>query len=97
MIIICGQDESLSTSKNVLDQFHQFMTDNETSTTPLIIPLPFTGFAAKEIYMSEEFTASSCFQENASLYQLMETCSDPEQLAKLVVNLITSYRMEPTV
>lgn len=97
MIIICGQDESLSTSKNVLDQFHQFMTDSETGTMPLIIPLPSTGFAAKEIFMSEEFTASACCRENPELYQRINVCGDPEQLAKLVVNLIASYRMEPTV
>lgn len=97
MVIICGQDESLGISKNVLDQFHQFMAGSETGTTPLIIPLPSTGFAAKEIFMSEEFTTSSCFRENESLYHLMEACSDPEQLAKLVVNLIASYRIEPTV
>ena len=97
MIIICGQDESLSTSKNVLDQFHQFMADSETGTMPLIIPLPSTGFAAKEIFMSEEFNASSCYRENPQLYQRINVCSDPEQLAKLVVNLIASYRMEPTV
>lgn len=97
MIIICGQDESLSTSKNVLDQFHQFMADSETGAMPLIIPLPSTGFAAKEIFMSEEFNASSCYRENPQLYQRINVCSDPEQLAKLVVNLIASYRMEPTV
>ena len=97
MIIICGQDESLSTSKNVLDQFHQFMTNSETGTMPLIIPLPSTGFAAKEIFMSEEFTASACCRENPELYQHINVCRDPEQLAKLVVNLIASYRMEPTV
>ena len=97
MIIICGQDETLGTSKNVLDQFHQFMADSETGTTPLIIPLPSTGFAAKEIFISEEFTTSSCFRENASLYHLMEACDEPEQLAQLAINLIASYRMEPTV
>ena len=73
------------------------MADSETGTTPLIIPLPSTGFAAKEIFISEEFTTSSCFRENASLYHLMEACDEPEQLAQLAINLIASYRMEPTV
>lgn len=97
MIIICGQDESLGTSKNVLDQFQQFMTGNETGTTPLVIPLPSTGFAAKEIFMSEAFTVSSCFRENPDLYQRINACNNLEQLANLVVNLIASYRIEPTV
>ena len=37
------------------------------------------------------------YRENPQLYQRINVCSDPEQLAKLVVNLIASYRMEPTV
>lgn len=97
MIIICGQDESLSTSKNVLAQFHQFMANDEIGTAPLIIPLPSTGFAAREIFGSEEFVASPCFQENPEFFRHISACSDPEQLARLVVNLIASYRMEPTV
>lgn len=97
MIIICGQDESLGTSKNVLDQFHQFMEGNELGTTPLIIPLPSTGFAAKEIFQSEEFAVLPCFRENREFFRHIGTCGDLEQLAGLVVNLIASYRMEPTV
>lgn len=97
MIIICGQDESLNTSRNVLDQFHQFMVGNEIGTTPLIVPLPSTGFAAREIFESEEFAALSCFKESPEFFRHIGVCSDPEQLARLVVNLIASYRMEPTV
>lgn len=97
MIIICGQDESLRTSKNVLDQFRQFRAGGETGVAPLIIPLPSTGFAAKEIFESDEFSVTPCFRENPGFFKRIGACSDPQQLARLVVDLIASYRMEPSV
>lgn len=97
MIIICGQDDSLRASKNVLDQYQQFKNSNETGVIPLIIPLPTTGYAAKEIYESEDFVTSECFQRNKNIFFELENCLDPLKLSQLVVNLISAYRKEPSV
>ena len=97
MIIICGQDESLGNSKNVMEQFRQFVENCKTGTTPLIIPLPSTDYAARVIFESEEFIATPCFQENSEFFKQIGACGDPEQLAWIVVNLISSYRIEPNV
>lgn len=97
MIIICGQDESLQTSRNVQAQFQQFSCGNDSGVDPLIIPIPTTKFAAEEIFHSDQFKSSKCFMENLSVFQKIRESSDAEELSQLIVDLILTYRIEPTV
>ncbi len=53
MLIFCGQDESLSNSKNVINQFKNFIAKNESKK--LVIPIPSTGYSAREIFNSESY------------------------------------------
>lgn len=51
MLIFCGQDEGLASSVNVQHQFDEFISNNDANK--LVIPIPSTDFAAKDIFYSE--------------------------------------------
>ena len=91
MIIICGQDESLKSSKNVKNQFDQF----KTGQNKLIIPIPITGYAAKEIFDSGSFRELCYTKERCTLFERLAACEAPEEIANLVLNIILQNRKEP--
>ena len=93
MLILCGQDESLSSSKNVHAQFERFISDKDNNK--LIIPIPSTGYAAKEIFESESYKNSYCYKIMQSELKLLNSMKKPNEIAKLIVNLILRYRKEP--
>lgn len=93
MIIICGQDNSLLSSRNVIDQFSTFLNQNEEKYR-LVIPLPSTGYAAKKIFDSPEFRSCNCFLTNRSAFERLEKLNNTDQISDLVVNLIKSYKIE---
>lgn len=93
MIIICGQDDTLLSSRNVIDQFSTFINQNEEKYR-LVIPLPSTGYAAKKIFNSPEFRSCNCFLTNRSVFERLEKIDNIEQISELVVNLIKSYKIE---
>ena len=47
MIVVCGQDASLTSSKNVLNQFSTFIDNTNGKNYPLVIPIPSSGYAAQ--------------------------------------------------
>lgn len=93
MIIICGQDDRLGASSNVINQFSTFMQHDENREYPLVIPIPSTGYAAKEIYHSEKFKESAVYRTNQEAFDKLET-NDIETITNIVVNLICSYKSE---
>lgn len=93
MIIICGQDDTLLSSRNVIDQFSTFINQNEEKYR-LVIPVPSTGYAAKKIFNSPEFRSCNCFLTNRSVFERLEKIDNIEQISELVVNLIKSYKIE---
>lgn len=94
MIVVCGQDSSLTTSKNVINQFLTFMNRSDEAVYPLIIPIPSTGYAAQEIYTSVEFRKSNVFLTNQSIFNEIGKTTNIERIVNLVVNLIKSYKAE---
>lgn len=95
MIIICGQDESLSASKNVIKQYKQFLQKADMHTTPLVIPIPATEYAAKKIFFETEFITSSTYQANQEVFERLKVCNSPEEIGNLVINMILSHTKEP--
>lgn len=87
MVIICGQDDALDASKNVINQFKQFSEKKDC----LIIPVPATGYAARKIYESEEF--KSVIGKTEYLKDL-KFLNDPESIAELISNIILMHRRE---
>lgn len=94
MIIICGQDDSLSTSKNVMKQFSIFMKNNDNKNYPLVIPIPSTGYAAEEIYNSDEFRNSNVYLTNRELFDKLSADNNIESITNTIGNLIQSYKQE---
>lgn len=88
MIIICGQDDSLKSSANVKNQFQQFLNQKYR----LVIPIPSTQYAAKEIFDSEKFKNSSCYLTNEDSFKKLEETSDIEHITNIVLNIIKSYK-----
>ena len=93
MLIFCGQDEELSKSKNVCDQFEKFVSEDES--IKLVIPIPSTGFAAQEIFNSESYRNTYSYKTLHTELDLLNSMTDPNDIAKLIVNLILRYRKEP--
>ena len=94
MIVVCGQDASLTSSKNVLNQFSTFIDNTNSKNYPLVIPIPSSGYAAQEIYNSEEFRSSNVFLTNKKLFDMLGNTRDISSIANMVVNLIKSYKTE---
>ena len=92
MIIICGQDESLENSRNVKNQFDQF----KYGGNKLIIPIPITEYAAKEIFESEAFRKLDCYKTMKDRFERLAACENPEEIANLIVNMILQNRKEPS-
>lgn len=94
MIIVCGQDDTLTSSQNVINQFFAFLDQSEQKKYPLVIPIPSTGYAAKEIFFSDRFKKNNVFLTNQSLFKELESTTNIDYIVQLVVNLIKSYKTE---
>jgi len=94
MIVVCGQDASLSSSENVFNQFLTFLNSSEDKKYPLVIPIPASGYAAQEIYNSKEFRRSNVFLTNQKLFEMLGKTNDIENITSIVINLIKSYKTE---
>ena len=94
MIVMCGQDSSLTSSQNVIKQFQTFANHLEGKKYPLVIPIPSTGYAAEEIFNSNEFRRSKVFLTNQKLFEELGNTNDIEHIVHLVVNLLKSYKTE---
>lgn len=81
-IIICGQDESLNTSENVIEQSNMFLDKNN-----LVIPLPTTKYAAEQIFFSNKFRQSLFYQNHKDTYNKLNI-SDTDELARIITNFI---------
>ncbi len=92
MIVICGQDDSLKSSKNVVDQFNAFMSNNKDSKIPIVIPIPTTGYAAQEIFHSNEFRNSNFYLSNKKVFDKLNGENNLEHIVHIVLNLINSYK-----
>ncbi len=93
MLILCGQDEELTNSKNVINQFEKFIEKEDNIR--LVIPIPSTGFAAREIFNSEKYKKTYSYKIMHSELELLSSMTDPNEIAKLIINLILRYRKEP--
>lgn len=93
MLIFCGQDEELSISKNVREQFEKFISGDDS--TKLVIPIPSTSYAAQEIFNSESYRNTYSYKTLHAELDLLKSMTDPHEIAKLIVNLILRYRKEP--
>ena len=94
MIIVSGQDDSLTSSKNVISQFRTFLNNAEGKTFPLVIPIPTTGYAAQDIYNSEEFRNSNVYLTNKEAFEALGSTIEVEDIVTIVINLIKSYKFE---
>lgn len=90
MIVLCGQDDSLTSSKNVMAQFLSFM-ENDNVKSPLVIPIPTTGYAAEEIYCKKEFRESLMYSANEEAFEKLEN-PDIDNITNVVMNLIRSCK-----
>ena len=97
MIIICVQDESLGASENVINQYKQFLRKGNTDakTDPLVIPIPITRYAAKKIYSEVDFINSNIYQTYQDTFERLKECTLPEEIGKLVMNMILIHTKEP--
>ncbi|MBD5131289.1 MAG: hypothetical protein HDT28_01650 [Clostridiales bacterium] len=93
MLIFCGQDEKLGNSRNVINQFKKFISNNNSGK--LVIPVPSTGYAAKEIFNSDIYRDTYTYKTMSSELNLLNSMSNPKEIASLIVNLILRYRKEP--
>lgn len=91
MIIICGQDDTLAASENVRRQFQQF-NEHDDKEYPLVIPIPSTGYAAKEIFHSDDFKNSNIYLTNEQIFNELEKIKQPDEIAGIVLNIIKSYK-----
>lgn len=94
MIIVCGQDASLTSSKNVINQYLMFANPSEEKKYPLVIPIPSTGYAAQEIFFSKEFRCSNVFLTNQKVFEELANTDDIDHIVHIVVNLIKSYKTD---
>lgn len=94
MIIVCGQDSSLESSENVKAQFSAFIDSNGDRSFPLVIPIPSTGYAAKEIFHSRKFKTSTVYLTNKNAFDKLSNTQDIKHITQIVVNLIKSYKSE---
>lgn len=92
MIIICGQDEELKSSKNVINQFLTFTNGNDEKKFPLVIPIPSTAYAAEFIFNSNKFKNSAVYLTNKDSFDLLSKTKDIETITQIVINLIKSYK-----
>lgn len=92
MIIVCGQDEGLKSSKNVFQQFLTFIDSTENQRFKLVIPIPSTGYAAKDIFFSDRFRKSNVYLTNQIAFDKLSSTKDPETISEIVINLIKSYK-----
>lgn len=92
MLIICGQDEGLKSSKNVINQFLAFINGSNEKKFPLVIPIPSTAYAAEYIFNSYEFKKSAVYLTNKKTFDLLSKTTDIETITQIVVNLIKSYK-----
>lgn len=83
-IIICGQDKSLFSSKNVIAQASAFIENNG-----LIIPIPATQFAAKEIFESKVFKKTTYYKKFSCEFQKLQNQTDPKNISKIVLEIIS--------
>ena len=90
MIIICGQDDSLEPSKNVLAQYNQFIS----SDNKLVIPIPVTGYAANTIFEMDSFKDSFYFQTAKTQFLSLAVSNNPDEIAKIVTKIILTFRKE---
>lgn len=93
MIIVSGQDDTLISSKNVINQFHTFINDNQKKYA-LVIPIPSTGYAAKQIYDSIEYKTSSFYLTNKRIIDQLSDTIDIDEIIIIVKNIIKSYKLE---
>lgn len=91
MIVICGQDDTLNASKNVTNQFFDFL-NNPKRKFPVLIPIPSTGYAAHDIFYSQEFRKSKFYKLNKNAFGDLEKTKDIEEITQIVLNLIKSYK-----
>lgn len=91
MLIICGQDDTLTSSANVKNQYEQFISVNNK----LVIPIPATGYAAYDIFYSDIFHNSYFYKVMKNSFNQLATCDNPDEIANIVVNMILQYRKEP--
>lgn len=94
MIVVCGQDASLTSSKNVFNQFLKFAEHSDEKKYPLVIPIPSTGYAAQEIYNSENFRNSNVFLTNKEIFEELGKTSKIEDVVRIVVDLVLSYKSD---
>ena len=92
MLIICGQDDGLKSSQNVINQFLTFMKNEDDKKFPLVIPIPSTAYAAEQIFNSYAFKNSSVYLTNKECFDLLSVTEDIKTITRLVVNLIKSYK-----
>ena len=71
-----------------------FANPSEEKKYPLVIPIPSTGYAAQEIFNSNEFRRSNVFLTNQKIFEELGNTNDIEHIVHLVVNLIKSYKTE---
>lgn len=94
MIVICGQDDSLKSSKNVVNQFNTFISNDEDKKFPIVIPIPSTGYAAREIFFSNEFRNSNFYLSNKKVLDKLDEERNIERIVNIIINLIKSYKSE---
>lgn len=92
MLIICGQDEGLKSSKNVINQFLAFINECGEKKFPLVIPIPSTAYAAEYIFNSNQFKKSAVYLTNKENFDVLSKTTDIETISQIVVNLIRSYK-----
>ena len=92
MIIICGQDDGLKSSENVINQFMTFTKGSDEKKFPLVIPIPSTHYAAEYIFNSYYFKNSNVYLTNKKSFDLLSKTDDVETIKQIVVNLIKSYK-----
>lgn len=92
MIIICGQDDTLNSSKNVIKQFQSFIKTNDKHKYPLVIPIPSTGYAANEIFNSNEFQDNNAYLSNKNIFEQLKETSNIDEIVNIIINLVRSYR-----
>lgn len=96
MIIIGGQDGSLSSSKNVINQFLEF-SKPKTDKAPLIIPIVKTKFAAEKIYEFQEFKDNFYYKNYPNIFNSLKECDNIDTISKLIIDLINLAHNEPDV
>ncbi len=95
MLVICGQDDTLQSSRNVINQFKAFLNNNhDDKKLPIVIPIPTTGYAAQEIFDSDDFKNSNFYLSNKTVLDSLKEERNIQSIVHIVVNLIMSYKSE---